>query len=58
MITAPIDDAIDAVFSLQLKEPDQNLVIHHNSMLTTLEFLQECGFNHVSLEDSEELNKR
>jgi hypothetical protein len=27
-------------------------------MLTTLEFLQDCGFNHVSLDDSKEPNTR
>ena len=56
MITAPIDDAIDAVCNLQHKETDQDLFMQHISMLTTLEFLQDCGFNHVSLDDSKEAN--
>ena len=52
MIVAPIDEAIDAVCQLQGSEPNFNVKIHHTSMLITLEFLQKCGFNHVSLEQS------
>jgi hypothetical protein len=58
MIVAPIDEAIDAVCQLQGSEPNFNVKIHHTSMLITLEFLQKCGFNHVSLEESKEQSNR
>jgi hypothetical protein len=56
MIVAPIDEAIDAVWHLQGSEPSQRERMHHISMLITLEFLQKCGFNHVSLEEHEDAN--
>lgn len=55
-----IDDAIDAVTNLQFMEakvtPENKL--QHESMLITLEFLQDCGFVNLSLEDTKEPNKR
>ena len=55
-----IDDAIDAVTNLQFMEakvtPENKL--HHESMLITLEFLQDCGFVNLSLEDASKPNKR
>lgn len=53
-----IDDAIDAVTNLQYMEPHPENQLHHESMLITLEFLQECGFVNLSLEDTKEPNKR
>ena len=58
MIVAQIDEAIDAVSHLQGSEPNQRERIHHVSMIITLEFLQKCGFNHVSLEESKEESNR
>ena len=55
-----IDDAIDAVTNLQFMEakvtPENKL--HHESMLITLEFLQECGFVNLSLEDANQVDNR
>ena len=53
-----IDDAIDAVTNLEYMEPHPENQLHHESMLITLEFLQECGFVNLSLEDTREPNKR
>ena len=53
-----IDDAIDAVTNLQYMEPHPENQLHHTSMLITLEFLQDCGFSNLSLEDTKEPNKR
>jgi hypothetical protein len=53
-----IDDAIDAVTNLQYMEPHPENQLHHESMLITLEFLQDCGFVNLSLEDTKEPNKR
>ena len=53
-----IDDAIDAVTNLQYMEPHPENQLHHSSMLITLEFLQDCGFVNLSLEDTKEPNKR
>ena len=46
-----IDDAIDAVTNLQYMEPHPENQLHHSSMLITLEFLQDCGFKNLSLEE-------
>lgn len=48
-----IDDAIDAVTNLQYMEPHPENQLHHSSMLITLEFLQDCGFVNLSLEEVE-----
>ena len=56
MVVAPINDAIDAVWELYITDRDHSLLVHHNSMLTTLEFLQTVGFNHVSLEEHKKPN--
>ena len=53
-----IDDAIDAVTNLQYMEPHPENQLYHESMLITLEFLQDCGFVNLSLEDTKEPNKR
>ena len=53
-----IDDAIDAVTNLQYMEPHPENQLHHSSMLITLEFLQDCGFVSLSLEEATEQNKR
>ncbi len=53
-----IDDAIDAVTNLQYMEPHPENQLHHESMLITLEFLQDCGFVNLSLEDASKPNKR
>ena len=53
-----IDDAIDAVTNLQYMEPHPENQLHHESMLITLEFLRDCGFVNLSLEDTKEPNKR
>tara|TARA_R110002012_G_scaffold170266_1_gene334602 strand:- start:52 stop:225 length:174 start_codon:yes stop_codon:yes gene_type:complete len=52
-----IDDAIDAVTNLQYMEPHPENLLHHESMLITLEFLQECGFKNLSLEDTKKTNE-
>ena len=52
-----IDDAIHAVTNLQFVERQPENQLHHESMLITLEFLQECGFVNLSLEDSHEANE-
>lgn len=51
-----IDDAIHAVTNLQFVERQPENQLHHESMLITLEFLQECGFVNLSLEDSHEVD--
>ena len=53
-----IDDAIEAVSNLQFMEAHPENQLHHTSMLITLEFLQDCGFSNLSLEDVNEPNKR
>lgn len=53
-----IDDAIDAVTNLQYMEPHPENQLHHESMLITLEFLQECGFVNLSLEDANQVDNR
>jgi len=52
-----IDDAIDAVTNLQYIEPHPENQLHHSSMLITLEFLQDCGFVNLSLEEAERPNE-
>ena len=52
-----IDDAIDAVTSLQFTEPHPENHLHKTSMLITLEFLQSCGFVNLSLEEANEANE-
>ena len=53
-----IDDAIDAVTNLQYMEPHPENQLHHSSMLITLEFLQDCGFVNLSLEDANSADNR
>ena len=53
-----IDDAIDAVPNLQYMEPHPEHQVHHSSMLITLEFLQDCGFVNLSLEDANSVDNR
>ena len=52
-----IDDAIDAVTNLQYMEPHPENQLHHSSMLITLEFLQDCGFKNLSLEEVKKPNE-
>ena len=53
-----IDDAIEAVSNLQFMEARPENQLHHESMLITLEFLQECGFVNLSLEDTNQVDNR
>ncbi len=53
-----IEDAIDAVTNLQYIEPHPENQLHHSSMLITLEFLQDCGFVSLSLEDANSVDNR
>jgi len=47
-----IDDARHAIWNLQTKDVDEEECIHHQSMIITLDFLEDCGFDNLSLEES------
>ena len=47
-----IDDARHAIWNLQTKDVDEEEFIHHQSMIITLDFLEDCGFDNLSLEES------
>jgi hypothetical protein len=53
-----IEDAISACWEIHGRESNLSAQMHHISMLITLEFLRDCGFNNVSLEEPEIANKR
>ena len=52
-----IDDARHAIWNLQTKQKDKEEAIHHQSMIITLDFLEDCGFDNLSLEESQQVNK-
>ena len=52
-----IDDARHAIWNLQTKQEDEEEAIHHQSMIITLDFLEDCGFDNLSLEESQQVNK-
>ena len=52
-----IDDARQAIWNLQTRQEDEEEAIHHQSMIITLDFLEDCGFDNLSLEESQQANK-
>jgi len=51
-VIVSIDDARHAILNLQTKQEDEEEAIHHQSMFITLDFLEECGFDNLSLEEN------
>tara|TARA_R100000541_G_scaffold18999_1_gene28933 strand:+ start:2189 stop:2362 length:174 start_codon:yes stop_codon:yes gene_type:complete len=44
-----IEEAVDAIANMRPHEWSDDEIMHHHSMIITLEFLQELGFDYVSL---------
>ena len=45
-----IEEAVDAIANFRPRDWSDDEIMHHHSMIITLEFLQELGFDYVSLD--------